>query len=490
MSLRIQKSIGAETLDNACVLVPCLSREDAMVALEQLNLSTTADQFLRDFDPGCEDAGNIYSNGSRTIFIGLGKATSYARVKQAIQVLSGKLKSKEYGRHILLLSHLHDSGRVGQIADASVNGWTLGRYDFGLLKSPNGEPAKSHEVMLEVVAGDHDLTATVQVASEAAQSQMSICNLVNLPSNHKSPESLAEWARQSGKSHNYTVTILDENALREQGFEAILAVNRGSEFPARLVVTQYNGTDDPNAPLIALVGKGVTFDTGGVNVKLGDSMHLMKSDMGGAAAVLGAVDLLARMKAPVRVIGCAPCTDNSIGTLAIKPGDVIGSYSGKTIEVINTDAEGRLILADALHYIIKTHKPDVVVDLATLTGSVIRALGSQCAGFFTHSDGLAQKLSVAGDQVGERLWRLPLWEDYGEEMKSEIADIKNLSDKSAAGAITAAKFLEFFIDGHTEWAHLDIAGVAFKANGVSKSHAATGYGVRLLYEFATRYQKG
>jgi leucyl aminopeptidase len=219
-------------------------------------------------------------------------------------------------------------------------------------------------------------------------------------------------------------------------------------------------------------------------------MHLMKSDMGGAAAVLGAVDLIARMKAPVRVIGCAPCTDNSIGTLAIKPGDVIGSYSGKTIEVINTDAEGRLILADALNYIIKTHNPDVVLDLATLTGSVIRALGNQCAGFFTHSDVLARQLAEAGDQSGERLWRLPLWDEYCEEMKSEIADVKNLSDKSAAGSITAAKFIEFFVEDHKAWAHLDIAGVAFKANGVSKSHAATGFGVRLLYEFVTRYPKG
>jgi leucyl aminopeptidase len=168
---------------------------------------------------------------------------------------------------------------------------------------------------------------------------------------------------------------------------------------------------------------------------------------------------------------------------------VIGSYSGKTIEVINTDAEGRLILADALAYIVEKYHPDAIVDLATLTGSVVRALGSFCAGMFTHSDHLAASLAAAGDESGERLWRLPLWEEYGEEMKSDIADIKNLSDKPSAGSITAAKFLEYFIPDHPAWAHIDIAGVAFKANGVSKTHTATAFGVRLLYEFVCKWGK-
>jgi leucyl aminopeptidase len=490
MSLNILKSFESGAQDSVCVLVPCITVEDAKIALVQLGTSGDPEPFIRDFDPACEEAGNIYDNGRRIIFIGLAKSTSYSKLRQALQLLSGKLKKKQYQKHILLLSHVQDSARVTQLADAAVNGWILGRYDFGLLKSQNGQQANEGEVSLDIVAGTHDVAQAVQLAEESAASQMAMFNLVNLPSSHKTPESLAEWTRQSGKSQNYKVEVLGEKELKAQGFEAILAVNRGSELPARLIITQYDGTGDGSGPLIALVGKGVTFDTGGVSLKSGDSMHLMKSDMGGAAAVLGAVDLIARMKAPVRVIGCAPCTDNSIGTLAIKPGDVIGSYSGKTIEVINTDAEGRLILADALNYIIKTHNPDVVLDLATLTGSVIRALGNQCAGFFTHSDVLARQLAEAGDQSGERLWRLPLWDEYGEEMKSEIADVKNLSDKSAAGSITAAKFIEFFVEDHKAWAHLDIAGVAFKANGVSKSHAATGFGVRLLYEFVTRYPKG
>ena len=209
----------------------------------------------------------------------------------------------------------------------------------------------------------------------------------------------------------------------------------------------------------------------------------MKSDMGGAAAVLGAVELIAKRKLPIRVIGFIPATDNSVDALAIKPGDVIGSYSGQTIEVLNTDAEGRLVLADGLAYAIKHYNPDVIIDLATLTGSVIRALGTYCAGLFTKNDDLAAALIASGLNTGERLWRLPMWDEYADEMKSEIADIKNLSDKPTAGAITAAKFLEHFTSNHAKWAHIDIAGTAFKANGVSRSHTATAFGVRLLYNF-------
>ncbi len=491
MSLRILKNIDQAGLETGCVIVPCRTTDDAARALMLLGLSSEAARFLQDFDPSCEDAGNLYLQDSKFVFVGLAKADTYGKKKQALQVLSGKLKGKKYHSHILLLSHLNDDlDLVRVLADASVNGLLLGCYDYGLLKTHEGEEHEKHEANLDVIVGSFDLEEIIHTAQESAATQLSVYNLVNLPSSHKTPDTLARWAVNSARAHGYEVDVLDEHALSSQGFAALLAVNRGSEYPARLIVCEYNGTDDKDVPLIALVGKGVTFDTGGVNVKLGESMHLMKSDMCGAAAVLGAIDLLARLKAPVRVIACAPCTDNNLGTRSINPGDVISSYSGKTIEVINTDAEGRLILADALAYVVKKFNPDVVVDLATLTGSIVRALGSYCAGMFTHSDQLAQALIDAGNESGERLWRMPLWDDYADEMKSDIADIKNLSDKPAGGSITAAKFLEHFIPDHPAWAHLDIAGVAFKANGVSKTHAATAYGVRLLYEFVRKYNKG
>jgi leucyl aminopeptidase len=206
----------------------------------------------------------------------------------------------------------------------------------------------------------------------------------------------------------------------------------------------------------------------------------MKSDMAGAAAVWGAVELITRWQLPVHVVAALPLTENGVDGEAMKPGDVIGSYAGKTIEVIHTDAEGRLILADGIAYLNRRFKPTYLLDMATLTGNCIQALGYQAAGLLSNDDALAQELLDAGQATRERLWRLPLWEEYGEMMKSDVADIKNLSAAPLAGAITAAKFLEVFTEGHPHWAHLDIAGVAFGDTPYAKMKSATGWGLRLL----------
>ncbi|MDQ3015509.1 MAG: M17 family metallopeptidase, partial [Bacteroidota bacterium] len=232
--------------------------------------------------------------------------------------------------------------------------------------------------------------------------------------------------------------------------------------------------------------KGVIFDTGGISIKMSKNMHYMKSDMAGAAAALGVVEACARLGLKVNVMAITPMTDNSIDSTSIKPGDVISSYAGKSIEVIDTDAEGRLILADALAYAVKEYKPDVMIDMATLTGSIIASLGPQAAGLFTKNDELAAELSAAGNISGERVWRMPMYDEYHDDMQSDIADIKNLSEKPYAGATTAAKFLEYFTSDHPAWAHLDIAGMAFQANGFGKSYCATAYGVRLLVKWISQ----
>jgi len=266
-----------------------------------------------------------------------------------------------------------------------------------------------------------------------------------------------------------------------------LAVGRGStENPARFIVMEFNNSSEKNKK-IGLVGKGVTFDTGGISIKGSTSMSYMKSDMGGAGAVLGAMELAAKLKLPVHLIGVIPSTENCVDGNALKPSEVISSYSGKTIEVIDTDAEGRLILADGLSYIKKNFEPDVIIDLATLTGNCIAALGYAAAGLLSNNDELANQLLEIGQETGEKLWRLPLWDDYKDMMNSDVADIKNLSSAPVAGAITAAKFLEFFIDGHTNWAHLDIAGLAFGDSEFAKMKSATAYGVNLLTAFLRKY---
>jgi leucyl aminopeptidase len=234
---------------------------------------------------------------------------------------------------------------------------------------------------------------------------------------------------------------------------------------------------------IGLVGKGVTFDTGGLSIKPSTNMHYMKSDMGGAAAVLGTLEMAAKLELPLHVVGVIPTTENSVDSLSTKPGDVIGSYLGKTIEVIDTDAEGRLILADGLTYAVKHYQPDVLIDLATLTGSCIRTLGTYAGGLFSNNDELVGKLNDSADRTGERLWRLPLWDDYKKELKSDVADLKNFSGSPSAGAITAAKFLEEFIEKHPAWAHLDIAGVAVSDSEFASQKSATGFGIRLLIDY-------
>ncbi|MCL4141236.1 UNVERIFIED_CONTAM: hypothetical protein GTU68_048564 [Idotea baltica] len=247
----------------------------------------------------------------------------------------------------------------------------------------------------------------------------------------------------------------------------------------------------PNTPgdykKIGLVGKGVTFDTGGLSIKPSINMHYMKSDMGGAAAVFGTLEMAAKLQLPVHLIGIVPATDNSVDAKSIKPSDVIGSYSGKTIEIIDTDAEGRLILADGINYMVKNYSPEILIDLATLTGSAVRTFGYHAAALFSNNDDLAERIQQTGDDNGERAWRLPIWDIYKDDIKSDVADVRNYSGRPTAGAIAAAKFLEFFTENHPKWAHLDIAGVAFGDSEFTIQRSATGFGIRLLTELIENY---
>ncbi|MCL4139165.1 UNVERIFIED_CONTAM: hypothetical protein GTU68_064460 [Idotea baltica] len=308
--------------------------------------------------------------------------------------------------------------------------------------------------------------------------------LVDSPGNHKTPHHLADYVLASAKKYNYSAKVLEKDVLETEGMNALLAVGQGSINPPVLMIMEYKHESlDSETPQLGLVGKGITFDTGGISMKRPMNMHYMKSDMGGAAAVIGAIELAARLQLPIHVVGIVPSAENSVDALSIRPGDVIDSYSGKTIEVIDTDAEGRLVLADGLAYLLDKYNPTTVIDLATLTGSCVAALGYAAGGLFTANDELAEQLSEAGFKTQERVWRLPIWDDYEDALPSDVADVKNFSGKPIAGAIYAAKFLEFFIKDHPRWAHMDIAGVSFGDSEFTKMKAATGYGVRLLGEF-------
>jgi leucyl aminopeptidase len=293
------------------------------------------------------------------------------------------------------------------------------------------------------------------------------------------PSDLAREARQVARKKGVTLRILDVARMKKLGMHALLGVARGSSEPAKFIILEYYGRRKSDPP-IALVGKGLTFDSGGISIKPSEKMDEMKSDMAGGAAVMGAIMAAAELKLPVNVVGLIPATENLPGGRAYKPGDILKSLSGQTIEVITTDAEGRLILADALTYASR-YRPAAIIDLATLTGACIVALGGQVIGMLGNDDGLKSQIRRAADRTGERVWELPLWEDYHELIKSDIADFKN-SGGRAGGTITAAAFLSKFV-GNVPWVHLDIAGPSWLTKDKPYiPKGASGVGVRLMVQ--------
>jgi leucyl aminopeptidase len=308
-------------------------------------------------------------------------------------------------------------------------------------------------------------------------------DIISEPANVLYPETLAEAARTLEKL-GVKVEVLDEKQMKKLGMNALLGVGQGSVRPSRLVVLQWHG--DPkgkNGGPLAFIGKGVTFDTGGISIKAAGGMEDMKWDMAGAGIVIGLIKALAGRKAKVNAIGIAGCVENMPSGSAQRPGDIVTSMSGQTVEVLNTDAEGRLVLCDALWYCQQRFKPRLMVDLATLTGAMIIALGHEYSGVFSNNDELAERLVAAGKSVGEKLWRMPLAEAYDKMMDSDAADVKNISGSRDAGSITAAQFLQRFVN-NVPWAHLDIAGTTWsKKDSAIVPKGATAFGLRLLDRF-------
>ena len=310
-------------------------------------------------------------------------------------------------------------------------------------------------------------------------------DLVNGPGYAMHPPALGQEALDLGKRLGLKVTVLDMAQLTEQGFGGILAVGKSSEHEPRFIVMEY-GKASKSTPTICLVGKGLTFDSGGLSLKPPEAMETMKSDMGGAAAVFGAMQVVAELKLPLHVVGLVSAAENMPSSNAYRPGDIVKTLSGKTIEVLNTDAEGRIILSDALFYA-QRYKPDAIVELATLTGAIIIALGPHATGMFATDQQLADKLTRAGEVSGERVWQFPMWDEYHQMVKSEIADLKNIAGR-AAGSITAGTFLAAFV-GDYPFVHLDVAGTAWVDRPAKPydSPGGTGVGVRLLTEFLKEY---
>jgi leucyl aminopeptidase len=365
-------------------------------------------------------------------------------------------------------------------AEALATGTILASYRFDRFKSGKGDDDSPRLEALTLL-GPAEVERPAEVARVAAEAQNRARDLQSTPANFATPTFLAERAEEIAAGfESVSAEVLGRPELEEKKMGGLLAVSQGGPQEPKLIVLRYSGGG--SGQTLGFVGKGVTFDTGGISLKPGAGMPDMKMDMSGAAAVLEAVAAIAELELPIDLIAVVPSTENMPSGTAIKPGDVITQYNGTTVEVNNTDAEGRLILADALAYAIELGA-ERVVDLATLTGAVTIALGSTYAAVIANDDALAGEVSEAGEQSGELTWRLPLHPEYKELMKGKVADLSNLASKRKAGTITAGSFLEEFV-GETPWAHIDIAGTAWDVGRPYVGNGASGFGVRLLVELA------
>lgn len=416
-----------------------------------------------------------------TYFIGLGKSTlQNFEIQQVAAKFSQTQKEKLQAVPTLALADFLNEKQFEEFA----KGLLSGTYNYPFEKKHAFWNAK-FELHFENLS-QKKLDHISQKAEALINGQTACQDWLNKPANLKKPDILSAYLKNLSKKYDLKYTAFNRKKCEELGLGAYLSVNQGSAYDAAFTILEYK-TTVKNAKTFGLVGKCILFDTGGISIKSSANLHYMKSDMGGATAVLGTLIYAAEMKLPVNIIAVLPITDNAISEKALLPSDVITAYNGKTIEVLDTDAEGRLILADGLSYLSKNYKTDYLIDLATLTGSSVRMFGDTCAAMFSNNDELKNMLIKTGDQTNQRVWNLPLWDVWKDDIQSDVADMKNISLKPVGDCIIAAKFLEQFIENHPKWAHLDIAGVAFGTVGYAREKAATGFGVQLLVNLIENY---
>ncbi|MDO8730036.1 MAG: leucyl aminopeptidase [Candidatus Omnitrophota bacterium] len=425
------------------------------------------------------------------ILIGVGKKEDLTldRVRQAAGTASRRALAAGFesvARGLLPVK----GATAEQVAQAVVEGTVLGTYRFTQLRTLSPNEKKELKAVTLVAPSARDAAAAktgVRKGLILAEAVVWARDMVNKPSNRLTPTMMAQEAKAAARKFGFRCQVFDPKAQRRLGMNALLGVARGSREPSQFMAMEYKGPGSSSKKPLVFLGKGITFDSGGISIKPSEKMELMKYDMSGGAAVLGAMRAVAQLKLPVHLVGLVPATENLPGGSAQKPGDVVKALGGKTIEVINTDAEGRLVLADALGYA-KRYKPAALVDLATLTGACVVALGQHCMGLMTNNAPWGAQVKEAAEKSGERAWELPLWPEYTEAVKSDVADVKNVGD-GKAGTITAAAFLKEFA-GDTPWVHLDIAGVAWAdADKGYLRKGGTGIGVRLLVELAKSWKK-
>jgi len=450
---------------------------------------------LKDFSAKENESLLLYSNNKklpRLLLIGLGESEKFTveklrRASATAAKRAKKLKSTSLAVQFPEIKEILKES-VEEISVALTEGTLLSLYKFD--KYISKEKDETQLRIISLLTSEQKQIAEIKngviAGTILAEATIHARNLQNAPGSEIFPETLANEAQKTGKKFGFTVTVFNKNKIQKLGMGGVIAVSKGSEKEPRFITLEY-GKQFQKDGTVALVGKGVTFDTGGISIKPAANMAEMKMDMSGAAAVIGAFQAIAQLKLKKHVVGLIPSVENMPSGSAVKPGDIIRHYNGKTSEVDNTDAEGRLILADALSYAEK-FKPDVVIDLATLTGACVVALGHYATGMMGNNQQVMDALTKAGEKTYERVWQLPLFDEYEKLIKSDVADVKNVGGRWA-GAITAGFFLKKFIDDY-KWVHLDIAGTAILEENLPYApKGGSGVGVRLLVEFLKQWKK-
>ena len=468
---------GTETLKGALASANALTEGDLERALERKDITGKKEETFLLFPP--EGPGP-----DRILVVGTGKRDEWDA--EVLRRVVGRAVRVAEGLKLGALAVWMDPGfplSQATYAQAATEGVVLAAWRYKELKTQDDpdHPDTDLTDLSLITQGDEDEARRgFLIGLAQAKGENLARTLQARPGNVATPTHLGEEAKRLGKEYGLNVTILGPKEIEEEGMGALLAVAQGSEQEPRFIVLEHRGGPEGEAPLV-LVGKGLTFDAGGISIKPASGMEDMKYDMSGGAAVLGAMQAVADISLPLNVTGIVPSSENLLSGKAVKPGDVIHTREGKTVEVVNTDAEGRLILADALSFA-QTLKPAAMVDCATLTGACVVALGNQATGILGTDESLVQEIREAGDRSGERCWPLPLWKEYREQLDSSVADLKNVGGRPA-GTITAATFLREFV-GDVPWAHLDIAGTAYGEGKPSyRRKGAYGVPTRTLLEW-------
>lgn len=434
--------------------------------------------------------GSVLSNLKRVLLVGMGssKKWAYDHLRESVATGIKEVHRRGYGRVGILLPSSSTPASVRDLATIVQ----MALYDFSHYKTGRKPSIPAIESILLTNGQSGDTSVFQQALSQGTaigQAVRVVRDLGNHPSNQMTPDHFARDAVEMADDR-IGVRVFDRAELEELKLGGILAVGQGSANEPKLVTLEYRPKRvTKSTPIIALVGKGITFDSGGISIKPSEAMDEMKLDMAGAATCVGVIAAARALDLPLRIVAICPLAENLPSDRALKPGDIITAYNGKTIEVLNTDAEGRIVLADGLSFAAKEYRPDAIIDLATLTGAALVVLGHVGAPMMGNDDGLMAALSASAKRTNERVWPLPLWEEYKEQVKSEIADVKNLGDGRNAGVIAGAAFLANFVPKSISWVHLDIAGTSMVSKPINPytPKGGTGWGVRLLVDFLEHY---